>query len=214
MMSVIGPKDNLDDLVLSAPEKSNMTPMENKGIAFTGNVVGKWLQCYMCKKNQRRTPQKIRTPEKESTEDEWLCKKCTRMNAKCTRTNALVKCNLCEKLTGNKLIMDFSKDRYNLNSNYVKKSIEILGNDSSKCQICSTCDKKLIQCSMSNCVLCQKECARRELREMKGPFRLSEDLIREKGSKEKLLICVQCKGELTDKVKYVACTELKVKNDT
>ena len=170
MMCSIGHKDNLDDLVLSAPEKSKMTVMDNRGTTLSGNVLGKWIQCTMCKKNQRRTPQKIRPSEKDPTEDEWVCKKCT-------RTNVLTKCNLCEKLTGDKFIMDFSKEKYNLNSNYVKKSIEILDGHSPKCQICSTCDKKLLKRSMSNCVLCQKVCARRELRQIKGPFLLSDDLV-------------------------------------
>ena len=114
MMCSIGPKDNLDDLVLLTLEKSNMTVMDNRGTTLSGNVLGKWIQCAMCKKNQRRTPQKIRPPEKEATEDEWVCKKCT-------RTNVLTKCNLCEKLTGDKFIMNFSKEKYNLNSKYVKK---------------------------------------------------------------------------------------------
>ena len=70
MMCSIGHKDNLDDLVLLAPEKSKMTVMDNRGTTLSEYVLGKWIQCTMCKKNQRRTPQKVRPPEKDATEDE------------------------------------------------------------------------------------------------------------------------------------------------
>ena len=142
-----------------------------------------------------------------SNEAKWLCRKCS-------RANSLTTCNLCQKSTGDKFIIDFTRERYNLNSNYVKKSIETLSDNTAKYQICSTCDRKLMQHSMLNCCLCERLCASRELREVKDQIMICKALTRETQKKDGLLICIQCQGELMDKVKCIVCDELKPKNNT
>ena len=82
-----------------------------------------------------------------------------------------------EKSTGAKFITEFTRERYNLSSNYVKKSIETLSDNTAKYQICSTCDRKLMKCSMLNCSSCERLCARRELREVKDQIMICKDLI-------------------------------------
>ena len=126
--------------------------------------------------------------------------------------NSLTKCSLCEKSTGHKFIMEFTRERYNLSSNYVKKSIETLSDNTAKYQICSTCDKNLMKHRMLNCCLRERLCARRELREVKDQIMICKVLTRETETKDGLLICVQCKGELSDKVRCTVCDELKPKN--
>ena len=147
------------------------------------------------------------TSQKVSNEAKWLCRKCS-------RANSLTTCNLCQKSTGDKFIIDFIRERYNLNSNYVKKSIETLSDNTAKYQICSTCDRKLMQCSMLNCCLCERLCARRELREVKDQIMICKALTQETQKKDSLLICIQCQGELMDKVKCIVCDKLKPKNNT
>ena len=167
------------------------------------NYVGKGIRCYVCDKSQRRTPKKKSTSQKVSNEAKWLCRKCS-------RANSLTTCNLCQKSTGDKFIIDFTRERYNLNSNYVKKSIETLSDNTAKYQICSTCDRKLMQRSMLNCCLCER-CARRELREVKDQIMICKALTQETQKKDGLLICIQCQGELMDKVQCIVCDELKPK---
>ena len=75
------------------------------------NDLGKNIQCYVCNTLQRRTPKKKNTSQKVSSENKRICKKCS-------RTNSLTKCSLCEKSTGAKFIMEFTRERYNLSSNY------------------------------------------------------------------------------------------------
>ena len=121
---------------------------------------------------------------------------------------------MSQKATGNKYIMEFTRERYNLNSNYVKKSSETLSDNTAKYQICSTCDRKLMECRMLNCCLCERLCARRELKELKDQIMICKDLARKAQTKDGYLICVQCKGVLLDKVRCIVCDELKPKNNT
>ena len=58
MVSTINLNDNMDELGLSTPERSDMTVMEERDTALSRNVVAKWVQCSICKKNQRRTVKK------------------------------------------------------------------------------------------------------------------------------------------------------------
>ena len=207
IMDRIVTDDNMHASQQSTHEEGYETLIVCNEATSPENYLGKSIQCYVCDTLQRRTPKKKNTSQKVSSEDKWLCKKCS-------RTNSLTKCSLCEKSTGAKFIMEFTRERYNLSSNYVKKSIETLSDNTAKYQICSTCDRKLMKCSMLNCSLCERLCARRELREVKDQIMICKDLIRETQTKDGLLICVQCRGVLMDKVRCIVCDELKPRNNT
>ena len=207
MMDTIVIDDNMHASQQSTHEEGNEMFIVCNEATSPENYLGKSIQCYVCDKLQRRTPQKKRTSQKVSSKDKWLCKKCS-------RTNSLTKCSLCEKSTGDKFIMEFTREKYNLSSNYAKKLIETLSDNTAKYQICSTCDRKLMKCSMLNCCLCERLCTRRELREVKDQIMICKDLTQETETKDGLLISVQCKGELMDKVRCIVCDELKPKNNT
>ena len=171
----------IDDNMYSSQqsEESNETVVCNEPTSAE-NYVWEGIQYYVCDKSQRRTPKKKSTSQKVSNEAKWLCRKCS-------RANSLTTCNLCQTSTGDKFIIDFTRERYNLNSNYVKKSIETLSDNTAKYQICSTCDRKLMQHSMLNCCLCERLCARRELREVKDQIMICKALTRETQKKRWLV---------------------------
>ena len=77
---------------------------------------------------------------------------------------------MCEQLKNEKFIMEFNTEKYNINSNYVKKAIASLSNCTRECHICSTCDKKLLSRNVCKCVLCTKACARHALRVVKNRY--------------------------------------------
>ena len=81
IMDTIVIDDNMHASQQSTHEEGNETLIVCNEATSPENYLGKSIQCYVCNTLQRRTPKKKNTSQKVSSEDKWLCKKCSRKNS-------------------------------------------------------------------------------------------------------------------------------------